>query len=217
MNRSEQIQEKLKCLSELEDLLSPLIIEEDKQVAIEGLSEVQERLKELVGKIEMLLQAKENYHDIIQKALRSREQDSSGRGDKLDEEDHKVESSRILQDEPPGSSHAMGMSLSSEVFYIRSDDHKSTGGYYESKPDEYTRFQISVYQSDPHVGILQLYDGIDEIEKVELIGGIPTVRLIESEGIGGLGSSQDTLENGKVSLNPELQVWKLITPITIKS
>ena len=67
MNRSEQIQEKLKCLSELEDLLSPLIIEEDKQVAIEGLSEVQERLKELVGKIEMLLQAKENYHDIIQK------------------------------------------------------------------------------------------------------------------------------------------------------
>ena len=216
MNLSEQIQEKLKSISELEDLLPDFIKEVDKQVAIESLSEVQERLKELIGEIEMISLVIEKGHYFIQKALRSRECDPSPRGDKLDDDDHKVESSSIPHDEPPGDTPAMGMSLSSEALYIRSDDHKSTRGYYESKPDEYTRFQISVYQSDPHVGILQLYDGIDEIEKVELIGGIPTVRLIESEWIGGLGSSQDTLENGKVSLDPERKFWSLITPIKIK-
>ena len=49
MNLSEQIQGKLKAISELEVLLYPLLLERDKEGTLSILSEVQERLKELKG------------------------------------------------------------------------------------------------------------------------------------------------------------------------
>lgn len=216
MNLSEQIQEKLKAISELEDLLPDFIKEVDKQVAIESLSEVQERLKELIGEIETISLIIEKGHYFIQKALRSCECDPSPRGDKLDDDDHKVESSSIPHDEPPGDTPAMGMSLSSEeVFYIRYQDHNSTEGCYVSKPDDGdTRFQITVSQSNPLIGILQFYAELDIYEKESVIK--INSMLIERDR-GPFGSSQGTCEDGEVSLDHGSKHWKLITPIKIKS
>ena len=217
MNRSEQIQENLKAISEFEVLLYPLLLERDKEGTLSILSEVQERLKELIDKIEKLLQAKENDHDIIQKALRYVECDPSPRGNKLDDDDHKVESSSIPHDEPPGDTPVMGMSLPPEVFYIRYQDHKSTEGCYVSKPDDGdTRFQITVSQSNPHVGILQFRDGLDEITKAEIMGSRSYPLIRKESSWGGEGRSQGTHEDGEVGLDPELKRWRLITPIRIK-
>lgn len=214
MNRSEQIQEKLKAISELEVLLYPLLLERDKEGTLSILSEVQGRLKELIGKIEKLLQAKENDHDIIQKALRYVECDPSPRGNKLDDDDHKVESSSIPHDEPPGDTPVMGMSLPPEVFYIKYQDHKSTEGCYVSKPDGDTRFQITVSQSNPLIGILQFYAEVDSYEKEGVINSSMLIKRDREP----FGSSQGTLEeDGEVRLDPERKHWELKTPITIKS
>lgn len=218
MNRSEQIQEKLKAISELEVLLYPLLLERDKEGTLSILSEVQERLRELIGKIEKLLQVKENDHDIIQKALRFRECDPSPQGDKLDDEalqDKFVSSSP--QDEPHRDTSVAGISsqASTEVFYIGYRDHKSTEGCYVSKPDEDTRFQITVPQSNPLVGILQFYAELDSYEKECVIES--NSKLIKRDR-GPFGSSQGTLEeDGEVRLDPERKHWELKTPITIKS
>lgn len=217
MNLSEQIQEKLKAISELEVLLYPLLLERDKEGTLSILSEVQERLKELIGKIEKLLQAKENDHDIIQKALRFRECDPSPRGDKLDDDDHKVESSSIPHDEPPGDTPAMGMSLPPEVVYIQYKDIKSKAGHYMSKPDSETKFQITVSQSDPSLGILQFRDGLDEFSKREIQGDMGHPLIRRESSWGGEGRSQGTYEDGEVRLDPERKHWELKTPITIKS
>ena len=216
MNRSEQIQGKLKVISELEVLLYPLLLERDKEGTLSILSEVQERLKELIGEIEKLLQAKENDHDIIQKALRYVECDPSPRGNKLDDDDHKVESSSIPHDEPPGDTPVMGMSLPPEVFYIRYQDIKSKAGHYMSKPDCVTHFQITVCQSDPSLGILQFRDGLDEFTKGEIQGDMSHPLIRRESSWGGEGCSQGTLEDGTVSLTRESEHWSLITPIKIK-
>lgn len=212
MNRSEQIQEKLKAISELEVLLYPLLLERDKEGTLSILSEVQGRLKELIGKIEKLLQAKENDHDIIQKALRYVECDPSPRGNKLDDDDHKVESSSIPHDEPPGDTPVMGMSLPPEVFYIKYQDHKSTEGCYVSKPDGDTRFQITVSQSNPLIGILQFYAEVDSYEKEGVINSSMLIKRDREP----FGSSQGTYEDGEVRLDPARETWTLITPIRIK-
>ena len=220
MNLSEQIQGKLKDISELEVLLYPLLLERDKEGTLSILSEVQERLKELKGKIEKLLQAKENDHDIIQKALRYVECDPSPRGNKLDDEalqDKFVSSSP--QDELHRDTSVAGISsqASTEVFYIRYQDHKSTEGCYVSKPDDGdTRFQITVSQSNPHVGILQFRDGLDEITKAEIMGSRSYPLIRKESSWGGEGRSQGTHEDGEVGLDPELKRWRLITPIKIK-
>jgi hypothetical protein len=220
MNLSEQIQGKLKAISELEVLLYPLLLERDKEGTLSILSEVQERLKELKGKIEKLLQAKENDHDIIQKALRYVECDPSPRGNKLDDEalqDKFVSSSP--QDELHRDTSVAGISsqASTEVFYIRYQDHKSTEGCYVSKPDDGdTRFQITVSQSNPHVGILQFRDGLDEITKAEIMGSRSYPLIRKESSWGGEGRSQGTHEDGEVGLDPELKRWRLITPIKIK-
>lgn len=220
MNRSEQIQEKLKAISELEVLLYPLLLERDKEGTLSILSEVQERLRELIGKIEKLLQVKENDHDIIQKALRFRECDPSPQGDKLDDEalqDKFVSSSP--QDELHRDTSVAGISsqASTEVFYIRYQDHKSTEGCYVSKPDDGdTRFQITVSQSNPHVGILQFRDGLGEITKAEIMGSRSYPLIRKESSWGGEGRSQGTHEDGEVGLDPELKRWRLITPIKIK-
>ena len=212
MNRSEQIQEKLKAISELEVLLYPLLLKRDKEGTLSILSEVQGRLKELIGKIEKLLQAKENDHDIIQKALRYVECDPSPRGNKLDDDDHKVESSSIPHDEPPGDTPVMGMSLPPEVFYIKYQDHKSTEGCYVSKPDGDTRFQITVSQSNPLIGILQFYAEVDSYEKEGVINSSMLIKRDREP----FGSSQGTYEDGEVRLDPARETWTLITPIRIK-
>lgn len=220
MNLSEQIQGKLKAISELEVLLYPLLLERDKEGTLSILSEVQERLKELKGEIEKLLQAKENDHDIIQKALRYVECDPSPRGNKLDDEalqDKFVSSSP--QDELHRDTSVAGISsqASTEVFYIRYQDHKSTEGCYVSKPDDGdTRFQITVSQSNPHVGILQFRDGLDEITKAEIMGSRSYPLIRKESSWGGEGRSQGTHEDGEVGLDPELKRWRLITPIKIK-
>ena len=104
-----------------------------------------------------------------------------------------------------------------EVFYIRYQDHKSTEGCYVSKPDDGdTRFQITVSQSNPHVGILQFRDGLDEITKAEIMGSRSYPLIRKESSWGGEGRSQGTHEDGEVGLDPELKRWRLITPIKIK-
>ena len=56
-----------------------------------------------------------------------------------------------------------------DIYYIKYSDHNSEEGYYQNNPDEDTRFQITVSQASPHVGILRIYDEIDDGDKKELM------------------------------------------------
>ena len=216
MNRSEQIQEKLKTLSELERLIPSLLDEGDQQLV----QEVLELLNALAEKTDRVLKMFEIGSDLLQEARSFREGDLSSRGNKLDDEalqDKFVSSSP--QDELHRDTSVAGISsqASTEVFYIRYQDHKSTEGCYVSKPDDGdTRFQITVSQSNPHVGILQFRDGLDEITKAEIMGSRSYPLIRKESSWGGEGRSQGTHEDGEVGLDPELKRWRLITPIKIK-
>jgi hypothetical protein len=214
MNQSEQIREQLNTLSELEHLLPTLLLEVDKQLVLE----VQERLKALTDTTERILQMLEIGSDLLQKARSSLEGDPSSQGNRLDGEDHQDKFvSSSPQDEPHRDTSVAGISsqASTEVFYIGYRDHKSTEGCYVSKPDEDTRFQITVPQSNPLVGILQFYAELDSYEKECVIES--NSKLIKRDR-GPFGSSQGTLEeDGEVRLDPERKHWELKTPITIKS
>ena len=210
MNRSEQIREKLKNLSELERLLPSLLDEGDQQLV----QDVQELLNALAKKTERVLKMFEIGPDLLQEARSLRECDPSPRGNKQDDEALQDKfGSSPPKDEPLGSSHAMGMSLPPEVFYIKYQDHKSQGGCYVSKPDSDTRFQITVSQSNPLVGILHFYAGLDRYDKAGVINGSST--LIEKE-MGPFGSQGTLEEDGEVSLDRERNTWRLLTPIKIK-
>lgn len=216
MNRSEQIQEKLKTLSELERLIPSLLDEGDQQLV----QEVLELLNALAEKTDRVLKMFEIGSDLLQEARSFREGDLSSRGNKLDDEalqDKFVSSSP--QDELHRDTSVAGISsqASTEVFYIRYQDHKSTEGCYVSKPDDGdTRFQITVSQSNPYVGILQFRDGLDEITKAEIMGSRSYPLIRKESSWGGEGRSQGTHEDGEVGLDPELKRWRLITPIKIK-
>lgn len=216
MNLSEQIQEKLKTLSELERLIPSLLDEGDQQLV----QEVLELLNALAEKTDRVLKMFEIGSDLLQEARSFREGDLSSRGNKLDDEalqDKFVSSSP--QDELHRDTSVAGISsqASTEVFYIRYQDHKSTEGCYVSKPDDGdTRFQITVSQSNPHVGILQFRDGLDEITKAEIMGSRSYPLIRKESSWGGEGRSQGTHEDGEVGLDPELKRWRLITPIKIK-
>lgn len=216
MNRSEQIREKLKTktLSELEVLIPLLLCEGDEQ----SVKEVQELLKPLTDMTERALKMLEIGSDLLQKGRPSLEGDLSSRGNKLDDEalqDKFVSSSP--QDEPHGDTARAGMpSLASpEVFYIKYQDHKSQEGCYLRKPDSDTRFQITVSQSDPLVGILQFFDELDEYTKGEIIGDM-SYELIKKEMGWSTGLSQGSHDDGEVRLDYASKTWKLIKPIKIK-
>ena len=135
---------------------------------------------------ERALQMLEIGSDLLQKGGSSLEGDLSNRGNKLDDEplQDKFVSSP-LQDEPHGDTAASGIPslASTQVFYIRYQDPKSQGGDYVSQPDHNTRFQITVSQSDPHVGILQFYDELNKYRKEEIIGNM-SYALVEKRGDG---------------------------------
>lgn len=212
MNQSEQIQEKLKALSELERLIPSLLDEGDKQLV----QEVLELLNALAEKTERVLKMFEIGSDLLQEARSLREGDPSSRGNKLDDEalqDKFVSSSP--QDELHRDTSVAGISsqASTEVFYIGYKDHKSTEGCYVSKPDGDTRFQITVSQSNPLIGILQFYAELDNYEKEGVINS--NSMLIERDR-GPFASSQGTYEDGEVRLDPARETWTLITPIRIK-
>lgn len=212
MNQSEQIQEKLKALSELERLIPSLLDEGDKQLV----QEVLELLNALAEKTERVLKMFEIGSDLLQEARSLREGDPLSRGNKLDDEalqDKFVSSSP--QDELHRDTSVAGISsqASTEVFYIGYKDHKSTEGCYVSKPDGDTRFQITVSQSNPLIGILQFYAELDHYEKKDVINS--NSMLIERDR-GPFCSSQGTCEDGEVSLDPERKFWSLTTPIKIK-
>lgn len=212
MNQSEQIREQLNTLSELEHLLPTLLLEVDKQLVLE----VQERLKALTDTTERILQMLEIGSDLLQKARSSLEGDPSSQGNRLDGEDHQDKFvSSSPQDEPHRDTSVAGISsqASTEVFYIGYRDHESTEGCYVSKPDDDTRFQITVSQSNPLVGILQFYAELDGYEKESVIES--NSKLIKRDR-GPFDSSQGAYEDGAVSLDRELKLWKLITPIKIK-
>lgn len=215
MNGSEQIRGKLKALSELVSLRYFLRLEGGKEEALSILSEVQEQINTLTDRIEKIHRLIEDWYDDIQDALHYVECDASSRGNKLDDEalQDKFVSSP-LQDEPHGDTAASGIPslASTKVFYIKYQDHKSKGGYYVSKPDSDTRFQITVSQSNPLVGILQFYAKLDFHERESVINGSST--LIERER--GPFGSQGTHEVGEVRLDPERKHWELKTPIKIK-
>lgn len=210
MNRSEQIQEKLKNLSELERLLPSLLYEGDQQLV----QDVLEQLNALAKKTERVVKLLEMGSDLLQEARSLRECDPSPRGNKQDDEALQDKFGfSPPKDEPLGSSHAMRMSLPPEVFYIKYQDHKFREGYYESKPDRDTRFQITVSQSNPLVGTLRIYVGLDPHYKEGIINMSST--LIEQDW-GAFGSQGTPEEDGEVSLDRERKRWKLITPIKIK-
>lgn len=212
MNQSEQIQEKLKALSELERLIPSLLDEGDKQLV----QEVQELLNALAEKTERVLKMFEIGSDLLQEARSLRECDPSPRGDKQDDDDHKDKFvSSSPQDELHRDTSVAGISsqASTEVFYIGYRDHKSTEGCYVSKPDADTRFQITVSQNNPLIGILQFYAELDGYEKEGLIKS--NSMLIERDS-RPFGSSQGTHEDGEVGLDPASKTWTLITPIKIK-
>ena len=216
MNQSEQIQEKLKTLSELERLIPSLLDEGDKQLV----QEVLELLNALAEKTERVLKMFEIGSDLLQEARSLREGDPSSRGNKLDDEalqDKSVSSSP--QDEPQRDTSVAGVppQASAEVFYIQYKDIKSKAGHYMSKPDSETKFQITVSQSDPSLGILQFRDGLDEFSKREIQGDMSHPLIRRESGWGGEGRSQGTYEDGEVRLDPERKHWELKTPITIKS
>lgn len=215
MNQSEQIQEKLKTLSELERLIPSLLDEGDKQLV----QEVLELLNALAEKTERVLKMFEIGSDLLQEARSFREGDPSCRGNKLDDEalqDKFVSSSP--QDEPHRAISVAGIppQASAEVFYIQYKDIKSKAGHYMSKPDSETKFQITVSQSDPSLGILQFRDGLDEFSKREIQGDMSHPLIRRESSWGGEGRSQGTYEDGEVGLDPELKRWRLITPIKIK-
>lgn len=215
MNQSEQIREKLTALSELDDLFNPLLFERDKEESLSILSEAEKQIKTLIGSIEEVRHLIERGHARIQDGLRSHECAPSHRENRLEDDDRKVESPSLSYEEPPVDTTSMGMPHSPTVFYIKYDDHNSTQGHYESKPEEDdTRFQITVSQSDPHDGILQFFDGLDEGTKAEIKGN-PSYELVKKE-MGPFGSQGTLEEDGKVSLDPARNTWKLITPIKIK-
>lgn len=212
MNRSEQIREKLKNLSELERLLPSLIDEGDQQLV----QEVQELLNSLAKKTERVLKMFEIGPDLLQEARSLRECDPSPQANKLDDEAHQDKFvSSSPQDEPYRDPSAAGIppQASPEVFYIKYQDHKFREGCYVSKPDSDTRFQITVSQSDPLVGILHFYAGLDRYDKAGVINGSST--LIEKER-GPFGSQGTPEEDGEVRLDPARKTWTLITPIKIK-
>lgn len=213
MNRSEQIQEKLKNLSELERLLPSLLDEGDQQLV----QDVLEQLNALAKKTERVVKLLEMGSDLLQEARSLRECDPSPRGNKQDDEalQDKFVSSPP-KDEPPGDTPAMGMSLPPEVVYIQYKDIKSKAGHYMNKPDSETKFQITVSQSDPSLGILQFRDGLDEFSKGEIQGDMGHPLIRRESSWGGEGRSQDTYEDGEVRLDPARETWMLITPIRIK-
>lgn len=212
MNQSEQIREQLNTLSELEHLLPTLLLEVDKQLVLE----VQEQLKALTDTTERILQMLEIGFDLLQKARSSLEGDPSSQGNRLDGEDHQDKFvSSSPQDEPYRDTPAAGISQASmDIYYIKYSDHNSEEGYYQNNPDEDTRFQITVSQASPHVGILRIYDEIDDGDKKELMQ--QKLKLINK--VGGLLSGFSiprSIEEGRVSLDPDCKSWKLETPITI--
>jgi hypothetical protein len=218
MNGSEQIRGKLKALSELDSLLSHLLLERNKEAALSILSEVQEQIKTLTDSIEDVRLLIERGYARFQDVLHYVECDASSRGNKLDDEalQDKFVSSP-LQDEPYGDTAASGIPslASTEVhYYIKYQDHKSKSGCYMSKPDDSdTRFQITVSQSNPLVGILQFYAELDSYEKEGVINGSST--LIERES-GPFSSQGYQEEAGEVCLDPASKTWELIKPIKIK-
>lgn len=218
MNGSEQIRGKLKALSELVSLRYFLRLEGGKEEILSILSEVQEQIKTLTDSIKKVRLLIEEGYDDIQDALHDVECDASSRGNKLDDEalQDKFVSSP-LQDEPYGDTAASGIPslASTEVhYYIKYQDHKSKSGCYMSKPDSDTRFQITVSQSNPLVGILQFYAELDSYEKEGVINGSST--LIEREG-GPFSSQGYQEEAGEVRLDPANKTWELIKSIKIKS
>ena len=216
MNRSEQIREKLTALSELDGLFNSLLFERDKGESLSILSEAEEQIKTLIGSIEEVRHLIERGHARIQDGLRSHECAPLHRENRLEDDDRKVESPSLSYEEPPVDTTSMGMPHSSTVFYIKYKDHNLTQGYYESKSEGAdTIFQISVSQTDPHVGILQFCDGLDEGAKGEIMGN-RSCALIKRDMGWSTGRSQDTPEDGEVSLDRERKHWKLITPIKIK-
>ena len=216
MNRSEQIQEKMTALSELNGLLNLLLFEMDKDGALSILSEAQEQTETLIGSIEEVRHLIERGHARIQDALRSREGVPSHRENRLEDDDRKVESSSLRYEVPPVDTPLMGMSQpAKKVVYINYKDHNSNQGFYKSEPDEEdTKFQIIVSQTDPHTGCLQFYEGLDEYEQKELKD--TSSKLIRKEMGAPFSSSQGTHEDGKVRLDLERQTWTLIDPIKIK-
>lgn len=214
MNQSEQIREKLTALSELDGLFNSLLFERDKEESLSILSEAEEQIKTLIGSIEEVRHLIERGHARIQDGLRSHECAPSHRENRLEDDVRKVESPSLSYEEPPVDTPVMGMSLPPEVFYIKYQDHKSTEGCYVSKPDGDTRFQITVSQSNPLIGILQFYAEVDSYEKEGVINSSMLIKRDREP----FGSSQGTLEeDGEVRLDPERKHWELKTPITIKS
>lgn len=215
MNQSEQIREKLTALSELDGLFNSLLFERDKAASLSILSEAEEQIKTLIGSIEEVRHLIERGHARIQDGLRSHECAPSHRENRLEDDDRKVESPSLSYEEPPVDTTSMGMPHSPKVFYIKYKDHNSTQGSYESKPEEDdTRFQISVSQTDPHVGILQFYAGLDEGTEAEIKGN-PSYALVKKV-MGPFGAQGTLEEDGEVSLDRERNTWRLITPIKIK-
>lgn len=217
MNRSEQIREKLKTktLSELEGLIPSLLYEGDEQ----SVKEVQEQLKALTDMTERALKMLEIGSDLLQQGRPSPEGDLSSRGSKLDVEAHQ---DKVVSSSPQDELHrdipVVGMppQASTVVYYINDSDHNSEEGYYKDAPNEDTRFQITVDQTDPHVGILQFYDGIEDGVKKELKQA--SLRLINNvRGQYPSSNTSGSIENGTVSLDRERKHWKLKTPITINS
>ena len=217
MNQSEQLREKLTALSELDGLFNSLLFERDKEASLSILSEAEEQIKTLIGSIEEVRHLIERGHARIQDGLRSHECAPSHRENRLEDDVRKVESPSLSYEEPPVDTTSMGMPHSPKVFYIKYKDHNSTQGLYESKPEgDDTRFQITVSQSDPHVGILQFYDKLDKDDKDEIIVNM-SYALVEKEMGWSTGHSQGTHEDGKVRLDPASKTWELTKPITIKS
>ena len=215
MNQSEQIREKLTALSELDGLFNSLLFERDKEASLSILSEAEEQIKTLIGSIEEVRHLIERGHARIQDGLRSHECAPSHRENRLEDDVRKVESPSLSYEEPTVDTTSMGMpQASTVVYYIDDSNHNSNEGYYKDNPNEDTRFQISVSQTDPHVGILQFYAGLDEGTKAEIKVDMSST-LIEKDW-GPFGSQGTLEEDGEVSLDRERKHWELKTPIKIK-
>lgn len=217
MNPSEQICEKLKTktLGELERQIPLHLFSGDKLL----LQEVQELLKSLADKTERALKMCEIGSDLLQEGRSSLEGDLSSRGNKLDDEalqDKFV--SGGPQDEPHRDTLVVRIPPqdSTVVYYIDDSNHNSNEGYYKDNPNEDTRFQITVDQTDPYVGILQFYDRIEEGVKKEFKqASLSLINNVRGQYPGS--NTSGSIKDGEVRLDPERKHWELKTPITIKS
>ena len=217
MNQSEQIREKLTALSELDGLFNSLLFERDKEASLSILSEAEEQIKTLIGSIEEVRHLIERGHARIQDGLRSHECAPSHRENRLEDDVRKVESPSLSYEEPPVDTTSMGMpQASTVVYYIDDSNHNSNEGYYKDNPNEDTRFQITVDQTDPYVGILQFYDRIEEGVKKEFKqASLSLINNVRGQYPGS--NTSGSIKDGEVRLDPERKHWELKTPITIKS